>query len=185
MLIAETAAIAARWRATRAEWRIAVARMRRGRSRRFGARKQILLNLVNNASSSPSMGLSLELAPTRRHDATARASGASPSRRARLFQRFERADGARRHGGSGLGLAIAANLSHAWAVISRSTASRAGSTFCGTCLPEADATGAEAGAASSDPAAGPPASTRPLRSCLSKTIRPAGNRDCSRFTATP
>ena len=73
--------------------------------------KQILLNLVNNAikfTEHGSIGLwaqgGIDFA------VTDTGPGIAESTRRRLFQRFEQADGAQRHGGSGLGLAICREL---------------------------------------------------------------------------
>ncbi len=77
--------------------------------------KQVLLNLLNNAIKfterggvsfdarrAPDGGVEFAIADS--------GPGIAESTRARLFQRFEQADGAQRHGGSGLGLAICREL---------------------------------------------------------------------------
>ncbi|HEY2394356.1 MAG TPA: two-component regulator propeller domain-containing protein [Rudaea sp.] len=77
--------------------------------------KQVLLNLVNNAikfTESGSVALDARRAPGAGVEFAICDSGPgiAESTRARLFQRFEQADGAQRHGGSGLGLAICREL---------------------------------------------------------------------------
>ena len=78
--------------------------------------KQILLNLVNNALKFTDRGaITLRLAVVNgshlRFQVADTGSGMSPEVCARLFNRFEQADGVmRRHGGSGLGLAICREL---------------------------------------------------------------------------
>jgi CheY-like chemotaxis protein len=77
--------------------------------------KQVLFNLVNNAIKFTERG-AVTLTLARRPDGGTQFSvadsgpGISAPTRARLFQRFEQADGAQRHGGSGLGLAICREL---------------------------------------------------------------------------
>ncbi len=77
--------------------------------------KQILLNLVNNATKFTEHG-SVGVALQRGVDGAAQLSvrdsgpGIAESTKARLFQRFEQADGPQRHSGSGLGLAICREL---------------------------------------------------------------------------
>jgi signal transduction histidine kinase/ligand-binding sensor domain-containing protein/CheY-like chemotaxis protein len=77
--------------------------------------EQVFLNLVNNAIKFTERG-SIEIALTRgAHDAVQFAvrdsgPGIAAALRARLFQRFEQADGAQRRAGSGLGLAICREL---------------------------------------------------------------------------
>jgi CheY-like chemotaxis protein/two-component sensor histidine kinase len=77
--------------------------------------KQILLNLVNNATKFTEHG-SVGVALQRGVDGAAHLSvrdsgpGIAESTKARLFQRFEQADGPQRHSGSGLGLAICREL---------------------------------------------------------------------------
>lgn len=78
---------------------------------------QVLLNLVNNALKFTEEG-SVSLQVSRqgrelRFVVSDTGPGLAEAQRARLFQRFEQADGARtaaRHGGSGLGLAICHEL---------------------------------------------------------------------------
>ena len=77
--------------------------------------KQILLNLVNNAIKFTECG-EVMLAVMRGSDGGVSLQvrddgpGIADATRARLFQRFEQADGASRQGGSGLGLAICREL---------------------------------------------------------------------------
>jgi signal transduction histidine kinase/streptogramin lyase/ActR/RegA family two-component response regulator len=77
--------------------------------------KQVLLNLVNNALKFTERG-AVTLATQRGSDGGVlfvirdSGPGIAESTRVRLFQRFEQADGAQRHGGSGLGLAICREL---------------------------------------------------------------------------
>ena len=77
--------------------------------------RQVFLNLVNNAIKFTESGR-IELALTRSADGAALFSvhdtgpGIAEATRARLFQRFEQAEGAQRFGGSGLGLAICREL---------------------------------------------------------------------------
>jgi CheY-like chemotaxis protein len=77
--------------------------------------RQIYLNLINNAIKFTEHGrINVELA--RAASGAAQFSvrdtgpGISEATRERLFQRFEQAQGAQRHGGSGLGLAICREL---------------------------------------------------------------------------
>jgi signal transduction histidine kinase/streptogramin lyase/ActR/RegA family two-component response regulator len=117
VLVAEMAAIAAPLARNKGlAWRTAVTpdapRFVRGDPVRV---KQILLNLVNNAIKFTEHGaVALDLARGAGGTTQLRVSDSGPgiaeSTRARLFQRFEQADGARRHGGSGLGLAICREL---------------------------------------------------------------------------
>lgn len=78
--------------------------------------KQVFLNLANNAikfSERGSVALALARAANGAAEFRVRDTGPgiAESTRARLFQRFEQAQGAqRRHGGSGLGLAICREL---------------------------------------------------------------------------
>jgi signal transduction histidine kinase/ligand-binding sensor domain-containing protein/ActR/RegA family two-component response regulator len=77
--------------------------------------KQILLNLVNNAikfTERGSVAIALERGANGAAQFSVRDSGPGipESTKARLFQRFEQAEGAQRHGGSGLGLAICREL---------------------------------------------------------------------------
>jgi signal transduction histidine kinase/ligand-binding sensor domain-containing protein len=76
--------------------------------------RQIFQNLVNNALKFTEHG-SVDIALVRRGvgiEFRVRDSGPGidAATQARLFHRFEQADGARRHGGSGLGLAICRDL---------------------------------------------------------------------------
>lgn len=76
--------------------------------------EQIVLNLVNNAikfSERGAVAIAIESAGGALHF-TVRDSGPGipPALRARLFQRFEQADGPQRRTGSGLGLAISREL---------------------------------------------------------------------------
>jgi signal transduction histidine kinase/CheY-like chemotaxis protein/streptogramin lyase len=77
--------------------------------------KQVLLNLVNNAIKFTEHG-GVTLDARRAPDGgvlfviSDTGPGIAESTRARLFQRFEQADGAQRYGGSGLGLAICREL---------------------------------------------------------------------------
>lgn len=98
--------------------------------------KQILLNLVNNALKFTECGgVTLELlragASHLRFHVADSGPGMSEELRARLFNRFEQADGVtRRHGGSGLGLAICRELTVLMGgSISVSSAPGAGSAF--------------------------------------------------------
>lgn len=83
--------------------------------------EQILLNLVGNAVKFTDQGhVALETARLSPHGVRFVVSdtgpGLNPEQQARLFRRFEQADGARtaaRHGGSGLGLAISQELAAA------------------------------------------------------------------------
>ncbi|HEY0178009.1 MAG TPA: two-component regulator propeller domain-containing protein [Dokdonella sp.] len=78
--------------------------------------KQILLNLVNNALKFTERGgVSIELSPLGPQHLRIRVADTGPGMSAevcaRLFNRFEQAEGVlRRHGGSGLGLAICREL---------------------------------------------------------------------------
>ena len=78
--------------------------------------KQIVLNLANNAIKFTERGsVAIELARASGGDVELRVRDTGPgigeATRARLFQRFEQAQGTqRRHGGSGLGLAICREL---------------------------------------------------------------------------
>ncbi len=173
-LVGQTAAIAAPLaRGKGLEWRIAVApdapQFVRGDPVRV---KQILLNLVNNAIKFTEHGtVALELARGPGGTTQLRVSDSGPgiaeSTRARLFQRFEQAAGAQRHGGSGLGLAICRELVACMGgEISLESEPGKGSTFCVDLpLPE---TGAAAGGVgvSFDPAVRRATSSRPLRILL-------------------
>jgi CheY-like chemotaxis protein/anti-sigma regulatory factor (Ser/Thr protein kinase) len=77
--------------------------------------KQVILNLVNNAIKFTSTGgivFALARAPggATQFTISDSGSGIAPADRARLFQRFEQADGPQRQSGSGLGLAICREL---------------------------------------------------------------------------
>jgi signal transduction histidine kinase/CheY-like chemotaxis protein/streptogramin lyase len=77
--------------------------------------KQVLLNLVNNAIKFTERGgVTLDVRRAGEVGVLFVISDSGPgiaeSTRARLFQRFEQADGAQRYGGSGLGLAICREL---------------------------------------------------------------------------
>jgi CheY-like chemotaxis protein len=98
------------------EWSVCVApdtpRWLRGDAVRV---KQVLLNLLNNAikfTEHGSVALDARRAPEGGIEFAVADSGPgiAESTRARLFQRFEQADGAQRQGGSGLGLAICREL---------------------------------------------------------------------------
>jgi signal transduction histidine kinase/ActR/RegA family two-component response regulator len=174
-LVAGTAAIAGPLAQNKGlQWRIAVApdapRFVRGDPLRV---KQILLNLVNNAIKFTERGsVALELARGPGGTTQLRVIDSGPGiaepARARLFQRFEQADGARRHGGSGLGLAICRELVACMGgEISLDSEPGKGSTFCVRLpLPEADASAAPADGVSFDPPARPEDTTRPLRILL-------------------
>lgn len=77
--------------------------------------KQVLLNLVNNATKFTERG-SVTVTLQRGADGATQfcvsdsGPGIAASTRARLFQRFEQADGPQRHSSSGLGLAICREL---------------------------------------------------------------------------
>ena len=77
--------------------------------------KQVLLNLVNNAikfteRGSVQLGAAAGATGGVRLQVCDDGPGIAEATRARLFQRFEQADGAARYGGSGLGLAICREL---------------------------------------------------------------------------
>jgi signal transduction histidine kinase/ligand-binding sensor domain-containing protein len=108
--------------------------------------KQVVFNLVNNAIKFTASGsVALEIA--RRADGAVQFSvrdsgpGISEALQARLFQRFEQADGPQRHAGSGLGLAICRELiARMGGAITLESAIGKGSTFRVTVpLPPADA----------------------------------------------
>ena len=174
-LVAGTAAIAGPLARNKGlEWRIAVApdapRFVRGDQVRV---KQILLNLLNNAIKFTERGtVALDLARGPGGTTQLRVSDSGPgiaeSMRARLFQRFEQADGARRHGGSGLGLAICRELVACMGgEISLDSEPGKGSAFCVNLpLPEVHAPDTAADEVSFDPAAGQSPSSRPLRILL-------------------
>jgi CheY-like chemotaxis protein/anti-sigma regulatory factor (Ser/Thr protein kinase) len=156
------------------EWRIAVTpdapRFVRGDKVRI---KQVLLNLLNNAIKFTEHGaVALDLARGPGGATQLRVSDSGPgiaeSTRARLFRRFEQADGAHRQGGSGLGLAICRELVACMGgEISLDSEPGKGSTFCVNLpLPEARATDGATDAMSFDPAAGHATSSRPLRILL-------------------
>ncbi|MEO8802646.1 MAG: two-component regulator propeller domain-containing protein, partial [Rudaea sp.] len=97
--------------------------------------KQILLNLANNAIKFTQHG-EVELALSRGHAGGAHfcvhdtGPGIAQPTRARLFQRFEQADGPQRNSGSGLGLAICRELvARMRGTIALDTTPGAGSTF--------------------------------------------------------
>ena len=174
-LIGETAAIAAPLAQNKGLiWRTTVApdapRFVRGDQVRV---KQILLNLVNNAIKFTELGtVALDLARGPGGATQLRVSDSGPgiaeSTRARLFQRFEQADGAQRHGGSGLGLAICRELVACMGGdISLDSEPGRGSTFCVNLpLPETGAADTTADAARFAQAAEPATSSRPLRILL-------------------
>ncbi len=97
--------------------------------------KQILLNLVNNAikfTERGSVAIALERGANGNVQFSVRDSGPgiAESTKARLFQRFEQAEGAQRHGGSGLGLAICRELvARMGGTIDLDSVPGAGSTF--------------------------------------------------------
>ena len=175
VLVSETAAVAAPLARNKGlEWRTAIApdapRFVRGDPVRV---KQVLLNLVNNAIKFTERGtvaFDLALGPVGMTQLRVSDSGPgiAESTRARLFQRFEQADGARRHGGSGLGLAICRELvARMGGEISLDSEPGKGSTFCVNLpLLEADATDVEACNGSRDPAPPQAFSSPPLRILL-------------------
>jgi signal transduction histidine kinase len=174
-LIGETAAVAGPLARNKGlDWRMSVAadapRHVRGDPVRV---KQILLNLVNNAIKFTERGsVTLDLASGPGGATRLRVSDSGPgiaeATRARLFQRFEQADGAQRQGGSGLGLAICRELVACMGgEISLDSEPGRGSTFCVTLpLPETAAADAAPDAVSLTQAAGPATSSRPLRILL-------------------
>ncbi len=174
-LIAGTAAIAGPLAHNKGlEWRIALApdapRFVRGDQVRV---KQILLNLLNNAIKFTERGsVTLDLARGPGGATQLRVSDSGPgiaeSMHARLFQRFEQADGAQRHGGSGLGLAICRELVACMGgEISLDSGPGKGSTFCVNLpLPEVAAGDVSAEGVPFDFSAGTEARTRPLHILL-------------------
>ena len=108
--------------------------------------KQILLNLVNNAIKFTERGVvavSLERGADDAVQLRVRDSGPgiADTTRARLFQRFEQADGPMRRSGSGLGLAICRELiARMGGTIALDSTCGVGSTFRVTLpLPEVEA----------------------------------------------
>ncbi len=108
--------------------------------------RQILLNLVNNAikfSERGVIGVSLQRGANSAVQFRVRDSGPgiADTTRARLFQRFEQADGPQRRSGSGLGLAICRELiALMGGSITLDSSGGAGSTFRVTLpLPETNA----------------------------------------------
>jgi CheY-like chemotaxis protein len=108
--------------------------------------RQILLNLVNNAIKFTERGVvcvCLERGANNAVQLRVRDSGPgiADTTRARLFQRFEQADGPQRHGGSGLGLAICRELiARMGGTIALDSICGVGSTFQVTLpLPEVEA----------------------------------------------
>jgi signal transduction histidine kinase/streptogramin lyase/FixJ family two-component response regulator len=108
--------------------------------------RQILLNLVNNAIKFTEHGVvfvCLERGADNAVQLRVRDSGPgiADTTRARLFQRFEQADGLQRRSGSGLGLAICRELiALMGGAITLDSSSGVGSTFRVTLpLPESDA----------------------------------------------
>jgi signal transduction histidine kinase/ligand-binding sensor domain-containing protein/CheY-like chemotaxis protein len=125
--------------------------------------KQILLNLVNNAIKFTERG-GVVVALERGAGAGVQFSvsdsgpGIAEATRARLFQRFEQADGPQRHGGSGLGLAICRELvARMGGEITLDSAPGQGSTFR-VVLPLQDATNEQ----DMDVATAPPGSVGPV-----------------------
>jgi CheY-like chemotaxis protein len=123
--------------------------------------KQILLNLVNNAIKFTERGVvSLTVAPASdsamQFNVSDSGPGIAETTRARLFQRFEQADGAQRHGGSGLGLAICRELvARMDGTIVLNSTPGVGSTFGVTLqLPQIDAAKNETASASPLPRGG-------------------------------
>jgi signal transduction histidine kinase/ligand-binding sensor domain-containing protein/CheY-like chemotaxis protein len=110
--------------------------------------RQILLNLVNNAikfSEHGVVAVSLERGADAAVQLRVRDSGPgiADTTRARLFRRFEQADGPQRRSGSGLGLAICRELiARMGGAIALDSSGGVGSTFCVTLpLPEIGAPG--------------------------------------------
>ena len=99
--------------------------------------KQILLNLVNNAIKFTERGgVVVALEPGAgnavRFSVSDTGPGIAEATRARLFQRFEQADGPQRHSGSGLGVAICRELvARMDGEIALDTTPGQGSTFTG------------------------------------------------------
>jgi len=121
--------------------------------------KQVLLNLVNNAIKFTERGnVTLDACRASpfgvEFSITDSGPGIAESTRARLFQRFEQADGAQRHGGSGLGLAICRELvARMGGSIALDSEPGRGSTFrVHLPLPEAEVAAVQAGRPTAQPA---------------------------------
>lgn len=121
-LLAEVAAFAAPLARRRGlEFRLQIADdVPRGVTGDANRVRQVLLNLLGNAQKFTEHGhIALRVgcrAGLVRFEVEDTGPGLSPDQQARLFERFQQADGARtaaRHGGSGLGLAISLELAEA------------------------------------------------------------------------
>lgn len=134
--------------------------------------RQVFLNLATNAIKFTERGsVAIELDRAANGHVEFRVSDTGPgiaeSTRARLFQRFEQAQGTQqRHGGSGLGLAICRELvAHMGGEIALDSAEGEGSTFR-VILPLAEEGQGDAGVRTSVTAAGSGASVGGLRILL-------------------
>ncbi|HSE11522.1 MAG TPA: ATP-binding protein, partial [Rudaea sp.] len=174
-LIAEVAAFAAPLaRSKGLQWNVALAPDAPRRVRGDGVRvKQILLNLVSNAikfTADGAVTLVLARGPggRARFSVTDSGPGIDATTRARLFQRFEQADGAQRQGGSGLGLAICRELvARMGGEIALDSEPGRGSTFRATLpLPEDESTDACWTAAGATPVADSRDSSTPCSRAL-------------------